>query len=262
MNRPGLSGIALPQLEQLLQLVVAGDLPAPIHATALQARGLGAHWPDLAWLASLDRAGLEAVLRVAIVERTTRPVPRLELVWTGPEAKVSEARDTAVVVREMFGRAQRTVLVAGFAFTGGRDIFEALHVAMRDRAVEASIFLHIDDVPGLGAEDAAQRGAQAFLRDNWPFAGPVPALYYDPRTVAPGSTINLHAKCVVVDERWSLVGSANFTHNAHVRNIEVGVLIEDLGFGTGLARQWRGLVDDRLVRVPAPTPNTKAEVIP
>lgn len=75
----------------------------------------------------------------------------------------------------------------------------------------------------------------------------MPRLYYDPRTVAWGSTINLHAKCAVVDERWALVGSANFTRNAHARNLEVGVLIEDLAFAGSLAAQWRGLVDSRLL---------------
>lgn len=243
----GLSDIALPQLSQLLALVAAGELTAPLTETAVLARGLGASWPDLAWLAGLDRAGLEAVLHTAIAERTTRPAPRLELVWTGPEAKVSYARDTAVVVRELFGRAQRSVLVAGFSFTSGRDIFAPLHAAMRDRAVAASVFLHIDDVSGQSADEAARAGAQAFLQDNWPFGAPAPQLYYDPRTVAPGSKINLHAKCVVIDERWALVGSANFTHNAHARNIEVGVLIEDAAFATDLASQWRGLIDHHLV---------------
>lgn len=247
MSSLGLSGIALPQLEQLLHLLVAGDLAAPLTQTVVQARGLGAHWPDLAWLGGLDRAALEAVLRTAITERTTRPAPRLELVWTGPEARVSHARDTAIVVRDLFSRAQRSVFVAGFSFTGGRDIFAPLHVAMRERFVSASLFFHIDDVLGQSAEEAAWAGAQTFIEDNWPFGSPVPSLYYDPRTVAQGSKINLHAKCIVVDERWALVGSANFTHNAHARNIEAGVLIEDPAFASSLALQWRGLVDNRLV---------------
>jgi hypothetical protein len=69
MSHRGLSGVALPQLEQLLRLVQAGDLVPPLTAAAVQARGLGAHWPELAWLAGLDRAGVEAVLRVTISER-------------------------------------------------------------------------------------------------------------------------------------------------------------------------------------------------
>jgi len=248
----GLAAIALPQLEQLRSLVECGDLPTPLTATALQALGLGACWPALAWLAPLDRAGLAAVLAVAIAERVARPGPRLELVWTGPEARVSAARDTAVVVRELFARAEARVMVAGFAFTRGRDIFEPLHAAMRDRGVTARLFLHLDDLPGCDAARSARAGVDAFVSDNWPFGPPWPAIYYDPRTVAAGSSVNLHAKCVVVDDRHALIGSANFTHNAHVRNIEAGVLIDDAPFAAALAQQWQGLIDTGLVAtVPA-----------
>jgi phosphatidylserine/phosphatidylglycerophosphate/cardiolipin synthase-like enzyme len=242
-----LSGIGLPQLQHLLSLVSSGAIEPPLRASALQANGLGGCWTHVAWLAALDRTGLEAVLRVALSERAARPDSRVELVWTGPEAKVSAARDTAVVLRDLFGRAQQSVIVAGFAFTSGAQIFRPLFEAMRDRGVEASLFLHVDDLPGLSPEECARRGAADFLRDNWPFRGPVPTIYYDPRTVTPGSSINLHAKCVVIDSRWALVGSANFTHNAHARNIEAGVLIDDSGFATALVQQWQGLIAARLV---------------
>ncbi len=248
MKHPGLGGVSQPQLEHLLGLVRGAQLGAPLTPTALQAHGLGALWDKLSWLAGLERAGLEAVLAVAIDERVTRPGPRLELVWTGPEAKVSAARDTAVVVRDLFSRAQRSVIVASFSFTQGHEIFEELHIAMRDRAVEARIFLHIDDRPGVAPEAAARDGADAFLHANWPFSGKPPELYFDPRTVAAGSSINLHAKCVVVDDRWALVGSANFTHNALARNIEVGVLVDDPSFAQALTQQWHGLIDNNLVQ--------------
>jgi hypothetical protein len=247
VSSPGLTGVSLAQLEHLFRLVASRQLATPVTATALQAHGLGALWPQLSWASALDRAGLEAVLCIAVAERTVRPVPRLELVWTGPEARVSAARDTAVVVRELFGRAERSVIVAGFSFSMGGDIFAPLHAAMRERGVHAMVFLHLDDHPGLPADDSASVGVRAFLRDNWPFGAPYPELYYDPRTVAPGSSVNLHAKCVVVDERWALVGSANFTRNAHTRNIELGVLIEDIGLAAAVVRQWRGLVESRLV---------------
>jgi len=245
--RPSLSGVALPQLEHLLRLVASGDVTVPLTNTALQARGLAALWPGVSWLASLDRMGIEAVLQVAISERRTRPVPRLDLVWTGPEAKVSAARDTAVVVRELFNLAQRNVLVAGFRVDGGKTIFEPLQTAMRERGVDARLFLNFPARPGMSGGDAASHGVADFLSESWPPGEPVPAIYYDPRTVAPGSKINLHAKCVIVDARYVLIGSANFTHNAHARSIELGVLIEDTNIAVELTRQWDGLIDNGLV---------------
>jgi phosphatidylserine/phosphatidylglycerophosphate/cardiolipin synthase-like enzyme len=52
----------------------------------------------------------------------------------------------------------------------------------------------------------------------------------------------MHAKCIVVDERWSLVGSANFTRRTQDRNYEFGLLVEDPHLGHGLCVQWRSLI--------------------
>lgn len=248
MASSGVSRVSLPALEHLVRLISSGTLRAPLTETTLQAQGLGGHWADLRWLSGLDSQGLLAVLHAAMAERASRPTARTELVWTGPESKVSAARDTAVVVRELFSKAERSVLVAGFAFSSGKEIFAPLHEAMRTRAVEASLFLHLDDRPGCSPDESASLGVGQFLQENWPFGDPVPAIYYDPRTVTPGSSINLHAKCVVVDRRFTLIGSANFTHNAQARNIEVGVLIDDPVFAQDLSRQWIGLVEAGLVR--------------
>jgi len=61
---------------------------------------------------------------------------------------------------------------------------------------------------------------------------------------------SLHAKCVVVDERWSLVGSANFTQRAQTRNLEVGALIDSAAFARDLIGQFRAATSARaFVRV-------------
>lgn len=104
------------------------------------------------------------------------------------------------------------------------------------------------------AETVVAVGAHAtmvidrFLATNWPFGEPRPTVYYDPRTATPGVYASLHAKCVVIDRRFALITSANFTDRGQTRNIEVGVLIEDAAFGAQVVRQWRGLVDVGLVR--------------
>ena len=247
MASNGLSKVPLPTLEHLLRLVSLGTLRPPLTETALRAQGLGSHWPDFVWLLRLDQAGLSSVIQAVMAERRARPLSRTELVWTGPETRVSAARDTAVVLRELFAKAKHSVLLAGFAFTDGRDIFAPLHEAMRARGVEARLFLHLNDLPGHSPDEAVRVGIRNFLNANWPFGDPIPSLYYDPRTVTPNSSINLHAKCVVIDERLSLISSANFTHNAQARNIEVGVLIDDPTFAHDLVRQCQGLIEAGLV---------------
>ena len=246
MTSAALVDIALPQLEYLLSLLASRQLAIPLDAAALQAKGLGECWGALRSIQTLDQQGMIAVLEAIVAERVRRPAFQLELVWTGPESRTSFARDTAVVVRQLFEAARRSVLVAGYSFSAGGEILLPLFRAIRDRSVD-SMFIPMDDITGASPGESALAGRQRFESTTWTFGRPYPAVYYDPRTVAEGSSINLHAKCVVVDDRWTMVGSANFTHNAHARNIEVGVLIDDVDFALALTHQWRGLIETGLV---------------
>lgn len=181
------------------------------------------------------------VLRAVLAERAAPQGAKVSLVWTGPEGRSGWAQPTGAMVRGLFERAERSVLVAGYSFDHGAEILEPLHAAMRDRGVAVSLFLYVDRAPR-GTEDVAAWASAAlatFLAKNWPFGPPHPELFYDPRTVMPGSVESLHAKCIVVDERVALLGSANFTDRGQTRNVEVGAVIDDEAFARALASQWR-----------------------
>lgn len=238
--------LPLPTLLALREAVTSGGLACPVGRAGLLAAGFGAEAQVLEpILGGLDRGGVAAVLDVVIAERVHRPASHLELVWTGPLAPQSAHRDTGVVMRQLFGRAERSVIVGGFRFDAGADLFAPLYEAMVERHVAATFFLDIEGhaPTASGGPAHARMRIEAFVRKNWPFGDPKPDIYYDPRTAVPGPPwVSLHAKCVVVDERWCLVTSANFTDRAQTRNIELGVLIEDAGFARGVAAQWRALI--------------------
>ena len=240
----GLNGVATGDLVGLLGLVSAGKVRCPVTRVGLSSHNLEHLGPCVGLLEGLDRAGTEAVLRGVLAERELGQGAAVSLVWTGPEGPVSMSRDTAVVVQELFSRAERSVLVAGFSFDHGKEILGTLHEAMGARGVKAALFLNIPriEVPGTGEEEYVAGWVGRFLEKNWPFGDPRPDVYYDPRTVGYGSMASLHAKCVVVDDCRALVTSANFTDRGQSRNIEVGVLVEDEGFARGLATQWWGAV--------------------
>lgn len=248
----GLSFLATPDLETLLQAVETGRLECPPSLAGLLGLGLGTRATALCEiLGAVDRGGVAVALRMVLAERAHRPPPRLDLVWTGPEAGASPTRDTAIVLRQLFERARSSVIMAGFRFDHGEDLLRPLHVAMKDRGVTAMVCLDIDGeaATAAGADAFATQKIDAFFRDNWPFGAPRPDVYYDPRTAAPGPPwASLHAKCVVVDDLLTLIGSANFTARAQTRNIEAGVLIEDRAFAERVSGQWRSLVDAGLVR--------------
>lgn len=241
-----LAEIGTRELEALRSRIVRGEFDCPLSRELPSLAVLGRHAPALF---GQTQAATLALIDSVLDERRA-PRPLLDLVWTGPDGKGSRSRDTAVVVREMFAQATRSVLIAGYAFDHGSEILRPLHEVMRDRGVETDLFV---DIPRADSADRADemvmRHIDGLLRVNWPFGEPHPRIYYDPRTVWGDAYASLHAKCVVVDDQVTLVGSANFTGRGQDRNIEVGVRIEDASFSERLVYQWRQAVHmGRLVR--------------
>jgi len=240
--------LALADLRALQHAVRSGRLACPLRAIELQAEGLG-HVRDavLAALADLDLRAIDTALDIAISERSQHPAPHVDLVWTGPEARQSRARDTAVVVRELFTRAISDVWIAGFRFDHGAQLLAPLHQAMAERGVQVRLFAHIQrgDRDQRPTAEIIQSFHERFFRYEWPWPTPRPAVFHDPRTASPGAVhegASLHAKCVVVDGEHTLIGSANFTDRAQTRNVEAGALISDRRFASRLIDQFQGLI--------------------
>lgn len=207
-------------------LIAQGRLGATLSAFQLSANGL-------ATLTSRGVVGLSsescaAVIGAVLSERRRHPARTVELVWTGPETKVSGARDTAVVLRELFSRARRSVVIGGFRFDHGATLLEPLHGVMRDHGVTCAIF-------------ADRAEVESLIKKEWPFGPPFPDLYFDDRNAQYSS---VHAKCVVVDESEVFVTSANFTDRGQRRNVEVGVALVDPHLATQLAQQLMSLVSE------------------
>ena len=239
----GLTDVSVPDLRALLSLVKAVKLSVPITQAGLQSVNLGHLTGRLSSLEGVDRPGVVAALSVALAERESVQGSTVELVWTGPETKASTSRDTAVVVRQLFNAAQRSVLIAGYAFDHGKEILQPLHTAMAERGVVVDMFLDLREraPAGTNLEVFAAEKMEAFLKYNWPFGEPLPSLYYAPSTITPDSMASVHAKCVVVDEAITLITSANFTDRGQSRNIETGVLVQDKQLALQMIGQWKGL---------------------
>jgi PLD-like domain len=247
----GLRGVPTVELERLAEALREGRVAAPVTVAAVHAlgmRGLATHADAIAEL------NVKATLAVieSVLEERKAPRPTLDLVWSGPEGKTGWATPTAGVVRDLFAKAEKSVLVAGYSFDHGMDILEPLHIAMTKHGASVDVYLHVATARrGVTDLDAyVQHEVSRFLLTEWPWA-PKPAVYVDPRTAAPmraGNHASLHAKCIVVDERWSLVGSANFTNRGQTRNIEVGVRIDDVGLARAIVSQFRAATAEGLFR--------------
>lgn len=249
LTRGSLKQVSTAVLEQLREAIASGLVKPPVDRAALVGFGVRHQLEAIEHaLAGHKTAACLAVLDVVLAERETRrPTP--ELVWTGPEATAGTARDTAVVLRELFEGARESVILGGYSFKYAREVLRPLYESMRDHGVDARFFVHVPQVEHGGAvEEHLEEHLGGFLADNWPFGDPRPRIYYDKRALIPGPPYcSLHAKCVVVDGARAFVSSANFTQRAQERNIEVGVLVDDAGFAGYLAGQWLGLIEAGMV---------------
>lgn len=248
-DRASLKNVSTTVLLELREAIAAGLLRTPVDRASLVGFGIRHQLDAIEHaLAGHKTAACLAVLDVALAEREDRrPTP--ELVWTGPEAPVGTARDTAVVLQSLFEGARESVLLAGYSFDHAEDVLAPLYGAMRDHDVSGRFFVDMPQIERHADADAhVTRFFKKFVDENWPFGEPRPRLYYDKRAIKPGPPwCSLHAKCVVIDGAKAFVSSANFTQRGQERNIEVGVLIEDASFASYLAGQWLGLIDAGMV---------------
>ena len=179
------------------------------------------------------------------------------LVWSGASAGDPAIRDTKVVLDGIFARAERHVLIATFVIYDGAAVFACLADRLRLRPeIEVDLYVNLPSESGRDEDEAADtaRFVESFARNHWPSDLRLPAIYYDPETRKHGvKRATLHAKCVVVDERWAFVTSANFTEAAQERNIETGVLLDHPRLAEALAAQFGALKNSgRLKRMQAP----------
>jgi phosphatidylserine/phosphatidylglycerophosphate/cardiolipin synthase-like enzyme len=169
---------------------------------------------------------------------------RPEIILTGPDVEGMPSRDTRVVVRELFESARRSVLIVGYAFHGSDRIFEPLaHRMAGDPGLAVSIVVNVHPERGRSPEQTVRKFSADFLRSSWPFH-PRPMIYYLPGSLEnQGSGLaSVHAKLIVLDERWVYLGSANFTTAAFERNLEAGIRLRSATMARQLTEYFRRMI--------------------
>ena len=242
----------------LADALARGSIGAPITRASLAPHVPGDHLDAVgAALIAMERDGMAPrhiaqAVRLLIEERDAgqRMADRVELVWSPPELDTIDARDTSVVVQELFRRAKVSVLISTFALDA-RKKAEALFGELAARmdaepALTVRVFANIhrkylDKTP---ATTLVREFATRMREDIWP-GRRLPEVFYDPRSVEMEDRKRavLHAKCVVVDDRWTLLTSANFTEAAQERNMEAGAVVDDRLLAERVRRQFDGLVE-------------------
>ena len=255
-----LTRLSAPALFALAEAIDFGHILPPYGLAGLQRYVPNSDLlPVAAELSELSLSGMQPrhlalMLRLVGGERRdrARADDAVELVWSGPEAAGSATRDTAVVIRDLFASAQRSVLVACFAIYQGKELFKVLANRMDeipDLRVRIFLNVHRPDWPEATEQQILKHFIDTFRTNHWP-GRRLPELFYDPRSLLadPTERASLHAKCVVVDEDRAFVTSANFTEAAQERNIEAGVLLAIPGIAKALCSQFENLVTTGLLK--------------
>ena len=262
MSHP-LRALGRSALAGLADALATGRIGAPITRSALASHVPEEHLDAVtAALAELERDGMAhrhiaRAVHLLVEEREAgqRMSDRVQLVWSPPELDAIDARDTAVVVRELFRQARSSVLISTFALDEKKKaeaLFGELAARMDENPrltvrVFANIHRkHLDETPSfLLIRDFAAR-----IRDQiWP-GKRLPEMFYDPRSLEMEGAKRavLHAKAVVVDGRWVLLTSANLTEAAQERNIEAGMVVDDARLAERVVRQFDHFVEGRILR--------------
>lgn len=151
MSSP-LAKLSTATIASISEAIRSGRLAPPFSGIALREYGDGAESATIAAaLRQLSDFGTSAqgvayVLDAIGQERTRNHTIEnlVELVWSGPEIAQAATRDTGVIVREMFGKARRSVLIASYAIYQGKNIFKPLADRMEELSqLRVRMFLNI-----------------------------------------------------------------------------------------------------------------------
>jgi phosphatidylserine/phosphatidylglycerophosphate/cardiolipin synthase-like enzyme len=186
-------------------------------------------------LSELSDAGWQgeqlATLAAAIADaKQDTPESYLDLVLSGPEAAGIPTRDTSAVMHSLVEKAEKQIILVGYAVYDCGVLFKALAESMQqqpDLDVWFCLNMFRKHRDTTLASEIVRRFRAEFAKKHWPWE-PKPAIYYDPRSLSTDGSkrASLHAKCLIADRSVALVTSANFTEAAQHRNVEVGVVIQ------------------------------------
>lgn len=169
----------------------------------------------------LNGAALSFALKACTFagEKARASAPKAQAVWSGPIIDGSYLRMTREVIKELVAGAKHEILVVGYWLVTNNDpegiISEILHLLANASRLGRKVTFILDERTRDGLDNFQS------LASVWPsdLAPPDTYTWHLP----PGDAhLKLHAKVIVCDRKDALVTSANLTHHAINRNMEMG----------------------------------------
>lgn len=159
-------------------------------------------------LSNPECAELVSILETAI---TSGDADKVSLVVTAPPSFSINARTTMNVVQSMINGAERNILITGYSLSSYFSELVDTIIQKSQRGVFVKFF--VNDLDKQQDFDKVLRYKGRFLK--------VYNYHQDEDKMAA-----LHAKVISVDQRQTLITSANLSYHGQQGNIELGTLIE------------------------------------
>jgi phosphatidylserine/phosphatidylglycerophosphate/cardiolipin synthase-like enzyme len=160
-----------------------------------------------------------------------------EIIWSGPPTAIIPVRRIDQVLYDLVQNAQQHILLVTFAASRIGLLSQRLFDATW-RGVNVDLVLESE------SESEGQLRVDAKSAFSPALSGKA-TIYYWPITMRDrnesGRPGKLHAKCAVIDGS-AIVSSANLTHDAFNRNMELGVLFRGGAIPKQLLGHFRGLI--------------------
>jgi cardiolipin synthase A/B len=226
---------ALPPADVAILVTAVQQGPQSLHA--VRTKSAGALREACSSLIDIGKrtslAEISGVLQgAANVSRDMRN--RIDLVWTGPDVPGSVSRLTSGVIADLVDQARADILLISYAMHTEPTLTAAL-----TRAVQRGVFVQV--VYERAVDNPHFSGVQV------PFPGLKVRRLCWPIDQRPAGA-SMHAKALVIDRKLSLIGSANITGTAMLRNLECGVLLHDPAISAEIVGYIESLLSRKILQ--------------
>lgn len=166
----------------------------------------------------LSYAHCDDIIGIIIAAMNMSEIDKVSLVVTAPPSFSISARTTMNVVQSMINKAERNILITGYSLS--LYFSELIDTIILKSQCGVFVKFFVNDID-------KQSGFDKLLRYKGRFLKIYNYHHKDDKMAA------LHAKVLSVDQRQTLITSANLSYHGHQGNIELGTLIES----TQIAKQ-------------------------
>ncbi|MBT0774291.1 DISARM system phospholipase D-like protein DrmC [Kineosporia sp. J2-2] len=161
------------------------------------------------------------------IEGARSDVRDLATVWTMP-GHLSQAGPLTTSAAHLVDGARTSVMCSTYNFQRTSALWPALQDAARRPGLAVTVYL--DTAAGRkGSRTPSPEEVAVHLR-------PARVLRTKPFG---GSLVRNHAKFLVVDHRFLLISSANFSRSAEYENVELGVRVDDVALAESVEREMQ-----------------------